>query len=73
MALGIGCLGLNPESSIYLLCNSFNLLNLSVPQFLHLESGGDGRTRFSGLLCLWIVENQLLKPGRGQGPWLSAL
>lgn len=49
-SLELGCLGFNPESSIYLLCDSGNLVNLSVLQFLHLESGGDDRTFFFGLL-----------------------
>lgn len=49
-ALGLGCLGLNPESSMCLLCDSLNLLSLSVPQFLRLESGGNGGTRLSELL-----------------------
>lgn len=48
-----GCLNLNPESSIYLLCDSGNLVNLSVLQFLHLESGGD-----AGPAPLDCCENQ---------------
>lgn len=50
IVLELGCLGLNPESSIYLLCDSGNLVNLSVLQFLHLESESDDRSCFFGLL-----------------------
>lgn len=45
----LGCLGLNPESTMHLLCDLGNLLNLSVPEFLHLKWRS-----YEGLL-LWTV------------------